>query len=77
MCKTFNMKKLFGIVAVLIVTMTLSCKKKTGEGENCWDCEVQRRDGTTYKTVACRDDHFIPQFQDNLGNDLNSFCTRR
>lgn len=62
------------LTSVVFITAIWSCKKSN---ETCWDCEVTRRDGTTYQERVCRDDHFIPQFQDNLGNDLNSHCTKR
>jgi len=67
-----NMKKL---TLILLVVTAISCNKILGK--TCWDCEVTRRDGTTYKEKACRDDDNVPQFMDNLGNDLNSYCTRR
>lgn len=63
------------LMSVAFITAIGSCKKNSGK--TCWDCTVDRRDGTQYQERVCRDDNFIPQFQDNLGNDLNAFCTKR
>ena len=59
----------------LIVITFVSCNKVLGK--TCWDCEVTRMNGTTYKEKVCRDDDRVPQFTDDLGNDLGSFCTKR
>jgi hypothetical protein len=55
--------------------MNTSCNKILGK--TCWDCEVTRMNGTTYKEKVCRDDDRVPQFTDDLGNDLGSYCTKR
>jgi len=59
----------------LIVITFVSCNKVLGK--TCWDCEVTRMNGTTYKEKVCRDDDRVPQFTDDLGNDLGSYCTKR
>jgi hypothetical protein len=59
----------------LIVITFVSCNKILGK--TCWDCEVTRMNGTTYKEKVCRDDDRVPQFTDDLGNDLGSYCTKR
>jgi len=67
------MKKLLAIG--LIVITFVSCNKILGK--TCWDCEVTRMNGTTYQEKVCRDDDRVPQFTDDLGNDLGSYCTKR
>ncbi len=64
--------KYFFICFILL----MSCKK-SNENRTCWDCEVTRMDGTKYNDRTCSDDGTVPHYTDNLGNDLNSFCTKR
>lgn len=66
------MKKL----AVALLILLASCKK-SNDNKTCWSCEVTKRDGSTYHENVCRDDGNSPTFTDGLGNDLNSFCTKR
>jgi hypothetical protein len=61
------------VLAIIILTF-INCNKILGK--TCWKCEVTRMNGTTYTDRVCRDDNNIPQFQDDNGNDLNSFCER-
>lgn len=72
--KKNNMKKI--LTFVILFLLFVSCKK-SNDSRTCWDCEVQRRDGTTYHDRPCTDNGFPPQYTDNLGNDLNCFCTKR
>jgi len=60
---------------VLAALMGISCNKVLGK--TCWECEVIRMNGTTYKENVCRDDENAPTFTDGNGNDLGSFCTKR
>jgi len=68
------MKKLI-LFIVLAALMGISCNKVLGK--TCWECEVIRMNGTTYKENVCRDDENAPTFTDGNGNDLGSFCTKR
>lgn len=72
------MKKTAKIIYLLlgIVILNFSCKK-SNENRTCWDCTVTRMDGSTFTDRTCGDDGSYPQYEDNLGNDLNAFCTRR
>lgn len=67
------MKKILS-AAFIVALSALSCNKILGK--TCYDCEVTRRDGTTYKEKVCGDDNFYPSFTDSNGNDLNAFCTK-
>lgn len=69
-------KKYLHIGIAVILFACVSCRKST-ENKFCWDCEVTRRDGTTFKDRPCNTTGFPPQYHDDLGNDLNSFCTKR
>lgn len=69
-------KKYLHIGVAVILFASVSCKKSSGD-KTCWDCEVIRRDGTTYKDRVCHDDPWPPQFTDGLGNDLQAYCKKR
>ena len=64
-------------VILSVFIMCLVACKKSGLGKTCWDCEVQRMNGTKYNERVCRDDNLVPQFEDSNGNDLSAFCTKR
>jgi hypothetical protein len=60
----------------ILIASSLSCNKILGK--TCWECEVTRRDGTTYREKVCnKDENYFPQFTDANGNDLNAFCEKR
>lgn len=73
--KYFNRFLMSGIIFSLIGMSFFSCNKILNRV--CWDCEVQRMNGTKYNEKVCRDDENYPQFYDDNGNDLNAVCTKR
>ena len=64
------------ILLGLLIISAISCKK-SNDNRTCWDCTVTKRDGSTYNERVCDADGNPPKFTDNLGNDLNSICTKR
>ena len=69
-----HMKKL--LATGLIFITVVSCNKILAK--TCYECEVKRMDGSTYKKDVCVDEgESVPQFTDDYGNDLASYCKKK
>ena len=72
------------IVLFFAIFLFTSCKKELAklEGKPCWKCHVYgvAPNGITYdytKTVCGTQQGDPPQFSDDYGNQLNSYCEKQ
>jgi len=63
------------LMFLFLVWAITSCNKVLGK--TCWECEITRVDGSTYKDNICTENGDAPQIQDGNGNDLGSYCERK
>lgn len=61
----------------MLLSITLGCSKDN-EKEYCWDCEVYRSTGGTYRDKKCFDYPTAgpPMYEDANGNSLQVFCQK-
>ena len=73
--KKITGSQIFINTIIVLTTFLVACSKITGK--TCYECTVYRTDGSTYKKDVCSEDGNVPQFVDDRGNDLNSYCKRK